>query len=103
MATHEIMTHVYRHSGPHKGRLCRVVELAAVKHGCWHGRPGAAPNVGGQLVSVEFEDGETARVARQAIVLAASLLGRQTLAKVARGGRRKRPMMRKFTTTNPEA
>lgn len=64
--------YVYRFNelSSRKGARCRIEKLAAGLRG---------------RVTVAFDDGSTADVPRSAIVLASSKLGRQSIARVARG------------------
>ena len=76
--------HVFRWNTPAgwKGQLVRVVARQA--SGRW---PDGSlyVNAGDGLVTVERHDGARLVVSRSAVILADSKLGRQTLARVARG------------------
>jgi hypothetical protein len=67
---------VYRHNGPNKGRLCRIVARQPQRRD-WLGK--GELYTGEAMIGVEFQDGRRELVQRQAVVLAASRLGRQAV------------------------
>lgn len=67
---------VYRHNGPLKGRLCRIIRRADIQRD----RDGAIIwNSGEHAVAIEFEDGRRAMVERQAVISARCRLGRAAI------------------------
>jgi len=67
---------VYRHNGPNKGRLCRIVARQPQRRD-WLGK--GELYTGEATIGIEFQDGRRELVQRQAVVLAASRLGRQAV------------------------
>lgn len=79
---------VFRHNSPRgfKGRRARILS-----HGDIRFLNGVRVyNAGDNTVALEFEDGTRLAAVRSAVVAADSRLGRQAVAKVARGGTLKR-------------
>lgn len=65
------------------GRRCRIVNHGGLRRD----RTGRTiPNSGDNYVALELDDGEVITAVRSAVVQAASLPGRQAIAKAARGG-----------------
>jgi len=67
---------VFRHNGPNKGRLCRIVARQPQRRD-WLGK--GELYTGEAMIGVEFDDGRRELVQRQAVVPAASRLGRQAI------------------------
>lgn len=71
-----------------KGRACRIL---ARPWGATDTRGSRLPNVGAETIVVEFENGEQLRCIRSAAVPLDSKMGRQAVARVARGDKRPPP------------
>ncbi|MEP6653623.1 MAG: hypothetical protein ABJA82_09710 [Myxococcales bacterium] len=82
---------IWRLCAANRGRLCRIVAFAQVRHDHLGAR---IYHTNAEEIAIEFDDGTRVMASRSAVVLATSRLGRLTAWKVKRGGVRKRTVRR---------